>query len=60
MPDPAGAVVGASGARTSASGAAQGENDKTREPMQEKIWEKARPVMRGVAGVADTWERFGK
>lgn len=34
------------------------KHDKTKQPMEEQMWEKARPVMRALADVADVWERF--
>lgn len=36
------------------------KHDKTKQPMEEQMWEKARPVMRALADVADVWERFAK
>ena len=34
-------------------------HDKTKEPMADAMWSKARPVMHAIADIADGWERFG-
>ncbi|GKT50833.1 uncharacterized protein ColSpa_11014 [Colletotrichum spaethianum] len=36
-------------------------HDKTKKPVHESVWTKARPVMHGIADTqfVDTWERFG-
>ncbi|TIC90048.1 hypothetical protein CH35J_012424 [Colletotrichum higginsianum] len=34
-------------------------HDKTKKPVHESVWVKARPVMHSIADVVDTWERFG-
>ncbi|USP73747.1 hypothetical protein yc1106_01021 [Curvularia clavata] len=34
------------------------DHDKTKVPMETAMWEKMRPIMHGIAEVADTWERF--
>ncbi|KAF7976144.1 hypothetical protein HWV62_7449 [Athelia sp. TMB] len=57
LPDPSMLVVGAGDAKSKADGA-QGTVDKTKVPVQDAMWNKARPVMRGVADLADGWERF--
>jgi len=36
-----------------------GHHDKTKKPVHESVWVKARPVMHGIADLVDTWERFG-
>ena len=36
------------------------DHDKTKVPMETAMWAKMRPIMHGIAGVADTWERFAK
>lgn len=35
-------------------------HDKTKAPMQEAMWQQARPVMHALTDVCDTWERVGK
>ncbi|KZT23328.1 hypothetical protein NEOLEDRAFT_1163805 [Neolentinus lepideus HHB14362 ss-1] len=60
VPDMGDMIAGAGEAKEVASGKKpRGEMDKTKEPMNQAVWEKARPVMRGMAVVADTWEVFG-
>ncbi|RMX95302.1 hypothetical protein D0868_11799 [Hortaea werneckii] len=59
VPDPTTMAVSASNARVSAGGGAgTGEVDKTKVPMETAMWNKMRPMMHGLADVADTWERF--
>ncbi|KAI9883449.1 MAG: hypothetical protein M1823_004783 [Watsoniomyces obsoletus] len=43
-----------------AGGKVASKHDKTKQPMEVAVWEKARPVMRGLADVADNWERMSK
>jgi hypothetical protein len=60
VPDPTSMAVSASNARVAAKGgAATAEKDKTKVPMETAMWNKMRPIMHGLADVADTWERFG-
>ncbi|KAI9830285.1 MAG: hypothetical protein M1826_004896 [Phylliscum demangeonii] len=33
------------------------KHDKTKQPMELAVWEKARPAMRALAEIADAWER---
>ncbi|KAJ6786958.1 hypothetical protein PWT90_04595 [Aphanocladium album] len=40
-------------------GDAEIAHGKTKVPVSAAVWEKARPVMHGLADVVDTWERFG-
>ncbi|KAG9747138.1 hypothetical protein KCU59_g4643, partial [Aureobasidium melanogenum] len=59
IPDPTSIAIGASSAKTSAEGKAVAPtHDKTKVPMETAMWSKMRPVMHGLADVADTWERF--
>lgn len=61
VPDPTAVAMGAATARDKAAGGTPtAEHDKTKVPMETAVWTKMRPVMHGVADVADTWERFGK
>jgi hypothetical protein len=58
--DPTDIAMGASDAKEKAAGG--GPNsvyDKTKEPMSAAMWSKTRPIMHGIADVADGWERFG-
>lgn len=36
------------------------KHDKTKQPMEEQMWKKARPVMRALGDTADIWERIAK
>ncbi|KAF2431182.1 hypothetical protein EJ08DRAFT_190219 [Tothia fuscella] len=59
-PDPTAIALGAANAKDVASGATPtAKHDKTKVPMETAMWTKMRPIMRGLADVADTWERFG-
>ncbi|KAI4734174.1 hypothetical protein E4T50_15280 [Aureobasidium sp. EXF-12298] len=59
IPDPTSIAIGASSAKTSAEGkVAAHTHDKTKVPMETAMWSKMRPIMHGLADVADTWERF--
>lgn len=61
LPDPAMMVVGANESKTKAEGdEVKVGNDKTKVPVQDAMWTKARPVMRIIAEVADGWERWAK
>lgn len=53
-------AVSASNARVAAQGGTvAASHDKTKVPMETAMWNKMRPIMHSLAGVADTWERFG-
>ena len=58
VPDPTKLTAGSGD--SSAGVAEDTKHDKTKQPMEAAMWEKARPVMRAVADVADGWERFSK
>ncbi|TKA32009.1 hypothetical protein B0A50_01255 [Salinomyces thailandicus] len=59
VPDPTAMAISASSARVSAQGGAASEKaDKTKVPMETAMWNQMRPIMHGLADVADTWERF--
>lgn len=61
LPDPTAVVVGADDAKSKADGGKTSENlDKTKVPVHDAMWTKARPVMRIVADIADGWERWAK
>jgi hypothetical protein len=60
VPDPTVIATHASDARVNAHGGSiSAKSDKTKQPMENAMWNKMRPVMHGLADVADTWERFG-
>ncbi|KAK0729545.1 hypothetical protein B0H67DRAFT_501065 [Lasiosphaeris hirsuta] len=59
-PDPTAVAISASDAKDKAAGAKPGAaHDKTKIPVETAIWTKMRPVMHGLGGMTDTWERFG-
>lgn len=58
-PDPTSAAIKAIDAKDSAEGGATGTKAATKKPVEEAMWEKARPVMQGVGVVADIWEQIG-
>ena len=59
-PDPTDLTMKAADAQDKAAGDNPSANhDKTKEPMTDAMWSKARPVMHAVADIADGWERFG-
>lgn len=56
LPDPTSLTAGAAEAKDLASGGrASPKKDKTKVPVENTIWLKMRPVMHGIADVADTW-----
>ncbi|KZP18638.1 hypothetical protein FIBSPDRAFT_829233 [Athelia psychrophila] len=57
LPDPSAIALGAGAAKRGADGG-EGKRDATKVPVQDAMWAKARPLMRGVADLADGWERF--
>ncbi|KAI9851612.1 MAG: hypothetical protein M1838_003206 [Thelocarpon superellum] len=59
VPDPTNLATGAANARESAKGGdPTTTHDKSKQPMEVAMWQKARPVMHILANIADTWERF--
>lgn len=61
LPDPTYvAAISADARDVSHGGRTDMAHDATIKPVETVIWEKARPAMRILADVADTWERFGK
>ncbi|KAJ1324201.1 DUF3292 domain-containing protein [Microdochium nivale] len=59
MPDPTSIAIGAADAKEAAEGGQpHPSKDKTKVPMETAMWTKMRPVMRALADIADTWERF--
>ncbi|KZS97170.1 hypothetical protein SISNIDRAFT_449932 [Sistotremastrum niveocremeum HHB9708] len=58
-PDPATLAMGLHEAKTKSKGGnPSATHDKTKQPMSDAMWAKTRPVMHGIADVADGWERF--
>lgn len=59
-PDPTNAAIKAADAKDNAEGGSGVAKQATKKPMEEAMWENARPFMQYVGAAADTWERFAK
>ncbi|PCH34499.1 hypothetical protein WOLCODRAFT_87511 [Wolfiporia cocos MD-104 SS10] len=60
LPDPTHLAASTVDAKHVAHGGrADGKHDATKRHVETAMWEKARPAMRILADIADTWERFG-
>lgn len=57
-PDPTQMATSAAEASASASGGNTGAHDKTKQPMEEAVWQKMRPAMHAIGDISDGWERF--
>ena len=60
VPDPTNIASDAAAAKQSAQGNQPAHHDKTKQPMEQAMWLKMRPIMHVVGDVADGWERFAK
>jgi len=60
VPDPTSAAINAVDMKGSVEGRDSVAQKATKKPMEDVIWETARPFMQYVGAVADTWERFAK
>lgn len=59
-PDPAEVTEHVTDARQKTQGNETACNhDRTKKPISNAVWDKARPVMHMIADFVDTWERFG-
>ncbi|KAF3353318.1 hypothetical protein VdG1_08455 [Verticillium dahliae VDG1] len=58
-PDPADVAEDIVDAKDKTGGEKPGTHDKTKKPVTRNVWDKARPVMHGIADFVDTYERFG-
>ncbi|KAI9814532.1 MAG: hypothetical protein M1832_005712 [Thelocarpon impressellum] len=59
VPDPMDMSTKVTEAKDNTSGdRAVVSHDKTKQPMEQAMWTKTRPVMHILANIADTWERF--
>ncbi|KAI4278492.1 MAG: hypothetical protein LQ337_000975 [Flavoplaca oasis] len=59
VPDPTRLAMAGADAKASAQGGAPNEHhDKTKQPMEDAMWGKMRPVMHIIGDVSDGWERF--
>ena len=59
VPDPVGVVMGGVEAKDLASGD-NSQRDAAKEPVNEALWNKARPFMQILEDLSDGWERWGK
>jgi hypothetical protein len=60
VPDPTEVATGAVEAQKSTGDNAPASHDKTKQPMEEAMWNNLRPVMHVIGDIADGWERFAK
>lgn len=61
VPDPTNIASSAAAAKQSAQGTqSQPHHDKTKQPMEQAMWMKMRPIMHVIGEIADGWERFAK
>ena len=61
VPDPTNiAAAGAAAKATANGGKPNAAHDKTKQPMEQAMWLKMRPIMHVIGDIADGWERFGK
>lgn len=61
VPDPTAIASSAADAKDQAAGGApSAKHDKTKQPMEQAVWAKTRPVMHALGDVADGWERIAK
>ena len=61
VPDPTRlALAGAEAKNSTSGGTSPPAHDKTKQPMEDAMWTKMRPVMHVVGDTADGWERFAK
>ena len=61
VPDPTNLASDAAAAQQSAQGnVPTAKHDKTKQPMEQAMWTKMRPIMHVVGDIADGWERFAK
>ncbi|KAF3937815.1 hypothetical protein ABW19_dt0206439 [Dactylella cylindrospora] len=59
VPDPSSVAMSASDAKDKATGGTGKKHDRSKEPMQDAMWSKMRPVMHAIENISDTWERLG-
>ena len=61
VPDPTNvAMVSADAKSSAAGGIPNAKHDKTKQPMEDAMWTKMRPIMHIIGDIADGWERFAK
>lgn len=61
VPDPTDMASDAAAAKQSAQGGIpSAKHDKTKQPMEQAMWLKMRPIMHVIGDTSDGWERFAK
>ncbi len=61
IPDPTRLATAGAEANVSAGGGTPNvHHDKTKQPMEEAMWSRMRPIMHVIGDIADGWERFAK
>jgi hypothetical protein len=60
VPDPTKLATGAVEAKKASSDSTPQHHDKTKQPMEEAMWNQLRPIMHIIGDIADGWERFHK
>lgn len=61
VPDPTRVATAGAEANVMAAGGTPGaHHDKTKQPMEEAMWSKMRPIMHIIGDISDGWERFAK
>jgi len=58
IPDPTNAAIKAADVKDNVEGGEGVAKKATKKPMEEAMWENARPFMQYIGTAADTWERF--
>ncbi|MCJ1396907.1 hypothetical protein MMC11_000098 [Xylographa trunciseda] len=59
IPDPTDMVVAGADAKDNTAGGSNTiKHDKTKQPMEDAMWTKMRPIMHVIGDIADGWERF--
>jgi hypothetical protein len=59
-PDPTRVATEAVEAKKSTGDQSPAHHDKTKQPMEEAMWNQLRPIMHIIGDIADGWERFAK
>lgn len=60
LPDPTRIATKAVESKKSTGDSTPESHDKTKQPMEDAMWNNLRPVMHVIGDVADGWERFAK
>jgi hypothetical protein len=60
VPDPTRFATSVVEAKKSTGDSTHESHDKTKQPMEDAMWNNLRPVMHVIGDIADGWERFAK